>query len=135
VYYINCPWKHPGNGGNGTELTIQCSIENKNSQIMLAVSCWILGLSFFLKEIFELITVPNRWKYFKEMENNAQILVCLSLIFISSPFYAFFGGRDNDISIAPWQYRLASVSSFMTTDSENFVEFNSSQYIFISLSF
>jgi len=110
VYYINCPWKHPGSGGNGTELTIRCAIENKNSQITLAVSCWILGLSFFLKEVFEFIAVPNRWKYFKDKENIGQTIVCLSLIFISSPFYAFVVSRDNDISISPWQYRLASVS-------------------------
>ncbi|OXA45268.1 Transient receptor potential channel pyrexia [Folsomia candida] len=121
VYYTNCPWLSKSSSkdnstpeeNNPGVTQINCDPDNFQPQeLTLAVTCWLLCVLFFAKELFEMLTVPSWSRYFFELENIGQLFVIGSVFWTSWPVYEFIGGAEK-ISISPWQYKLACVTVFI----------------------
>jgi len=117
VYYTNCPWKPTRNASSDSathadDTTIDCDRNTMDAlELVLGVVCWVLGLLFLGKEIFEAYTAPSRLRYFLELENIGQLFVCASVIFTSWPVYEYLGGATL-VSIHPWQYKVSAVRGY-----------------------
>jgi len=129
VFYTDCPWKHPTAGGSETGrttgVTTRCFVENGATQIALGVVCWILGLLFLAKELFEMFTVPSKLRYFMEMENIGQLAICLSVGITSWPVLTQVIGGTNEIPIGLRLLveQMKSLSHLGSTGLQLWVEF------------